>query len=170
MIPDPKPDTRFAVVEDLLLLWNNVKLELVKIQATAAPLLESERALRDQIMGLAFPMLTEECRKYMEANDTDDHAPSCTCGKEGTNTLKLPAKFQLKGTIKIDRKVDEAALEASKKALQDLQFNPDTVFRVKTELEVKAYKALPKEARKVVDQALIIKPAAPTLEIVGPKE
>lgn len=92
--------------------------------------------------------------------------------KEGVNTLELTEGYKLKLTYKIDRKVDEAALDGVKQQLRDLQVNPDPLIVMKPSLDTKVYKGLVlanPEAAKVFEQALTIKPASSTLEIVAPK-
>lgn len=88
--------------------------------------------------------------------------------KEGTNTAEMPKGYKLKGTHKIDRKVDEAALAAVLKQLPE--GSDDQLIRRKPELILKPYRALTEEHRNIFDQALIIKPGMPQLEIIPPKE
>lgn len=88
---------------------------------------------------------------------------------EGTNKVDLPAGWLLKGVYKLDRSVDEAAFNAIKDQLRAININPDPLVRLKPELAVRDYKALSDQARAIVDQALIIKPGAPSLELVAPK-
>lgn len=93
--------------------------------------------------------------------------------KEGVNNFDLDAGYKLKLTHKIDRKLDEAALDAVKAKLrEEFQVNPDALVVMKPSLDTKAYKGLcltNPDAAKVFDTALTIKPASPTLEIVAPK-
>jgi len=91
---------------------------------------------------------------------------------EGVNTFELEQGYKLKLTYKIDRKIDEAALDAVRKQLAEDKINIDTLLSYKPSLDTKAYKGLMQvnpEAAKVFDQALTIKPASPTLELVAPK-
>jgi hypothetical protein len=86
--------------------------------------------------------------------------------------MDLDQGWTLKLTHKIDRKVDEAALPAVQEQLRLLEINPDPLVKMKPDLDTKAYKALKlvnPDAAKVFEQALIIKPASPTLELVAPK-
>jgi len=88
---------------------------------------------------------------------------------EGTNKVDLPEGWLLKGVYKLDRSVDEAAFNAIKDQLRAINVNPDPLVRLKPELAVRDYKALSDQARGIMDQALIIKPGAPSLELVAPK-
>lgn len=112
---------------------------------TVVPLIEQEKAMRQELFGDAFP------------------AP-----KEGTNNLELMDGWKLKGTLKIDRKIDDAALPAVMEAIRGMGVNPDPCIERKPSLALKAYKALPPEIQKVFDTALTIKPALPTIEVVPP--
>ncbi len=116
--------------------------------ATHAHLIAEERELRQQVFAAFFP----------------------TPG-EGTNTAELNEGWKLQGKLKIDRKIDEAALVTVMQVIRDQhKFNPDPLIRNKPELVLKDYKALPDEIRKLFDTALTIKPALPTIELVPPKE
>ena len=112
-----------------------------------AHLITEERALRQEVFALAFP------------------AP-----REGANNAELPAGWGLKGTLKIDRKIDEAQLPIIMEAIRNtFNFNPDQIIHHEPKLNVKIYKSLPEEVRKSFDVALTIKPAMPTIELVPPK-
>lgn len=92
--------------------------------------------------------------------------------QEGTNTVELQQGWKMKLTHKIDRKLDEASLEAVKVQLREMGVNPDPLVAMKPNLDVKAYKglkAINPEASKVFEQALTIKPASPTIELLQPK-
>lgn len=160
-----------AELELMLHQYHFIKNQIEPLTTQLEPLVEQERSLRSQIISKAFPLLCDDCRTHMDATGTAEHHPSaCGCGKEGVNYLDLPAGWRLRGTVVIDRKVDEAALGAVEVELQKMLINPDTVFRWKPEVQTKAYKDLPVEIRHIVDQALIIKPGSPKLEFVAPKE
>ena len=93
--------------------------------------------------------------------------------KEGVNSVELDADWKLKLTYKIDRKVDEAALTSVKEQLRERNVNLDPLIRMKPELATAAYKSLllvDPESVLIFDQALIIKSASPTLELIPPKE
>ena len=121
--------------------------KVAQIQAQAH-LIAEERVLRQEVFALAFP------------------AP-----REGANNAELPQGWGLKGTLKIDRKIDEAALPQIMEAIRNtFNFNPDPIIHHEPKLNVKIYKSLPDEIRKSFDVALTIKPAMPTIELVPPKE
>ena len=130
----------------LLARWE----EALRAAAQAKRLIELEQELRKQVQAALFP------------------AP-----KEGANTMELNAGWKLKLTYKLDRKLDEATLPAVKEELRKMNVNPDPLVKMKPELDLAAYRNLMKiapEAGKVFDQALMIKPASPTLELISPKE
>jgi len=125
--------------------WNNA----LQLAEGAKVLVAKEQELRKEIAALFFLEPTE-----------------------GTNKVELEQGWTLKLTHKIDRKVDEAALPAVQEQLRLLEINPDPLVKMKPDLDTKAYKALKlvnPDAAKVFEQALIIKPASPTLELVAPK-
>jgi hypothetical protein len=132
--------------EETLVTWYHAVEEAL----TAKSIIENEQALRKEVASLFF-----------------------LDPQEGTNTYDLPAGYKLKLTHKIDRKVDEAALEAVKVQLKEINISIDTLIKYEPKLETKTYKGLKQvnaEAAKVFEQALIVKPASPTLEVVAPKQ
>lgn len=130
------------VLFDKMSQWQD---KVAQIQAQAHLIVE-ERQLRQEVFALAFPT-----------------------PKEGANSGELPEGWTLKGTLKIDRKIDEAALPQVLTQLRTLGYNPDPVVKYEPKLVTKDYKAMPDEVRKVFDTALTIKPALPTIELVPPK-
>lgn len=130
------------VLTELVTEWYNLKKEIEAFKVKT----EREMTLRKMISSLVFPQPAE-----------------------GVNTSELPAGWQLKMTYKIDRKVDEAALEAVIIELQKMLVNTDGLIRRKPELALTNYRQLTEEQRKVMDQALESKPASPTLELIPPK-
>jgi hypothetical protein len=88
---------------------------------------------------------------------------------EGTHYTPLESGYSLKGVLKLDRQIDEAALPAVIEILQKEKVNTDALIKHEPSLVVKFYKEMQKDYRDIMDQALITKPAAPTLEIVPPK-
>lgn len=128
---------------ELLRDWNTA----VAKAAECKPLVELEQALRKAVMAEFFPT-----------------------PKEGVNNLDMGQGWTLKGTYKIDRKVDEAALPAVKEQLRELGVNADTLVKYKPEVATTIYKALSEQARLIFDTALTIKPGSPTVELVPPKE
>lgn len=110
------------------------------------PIIEKEQALRKEVFALFFP------------------API-----EGTNKYDLLEGWVLKGTYKIDRKVDEQAVPAVTEALRNMGVNVDLLISYEPKLKTATYRELTAEQRGVFDQALTIKPGSPTLELVPPK-
>lgn len=122
-----------------LTLWQQTKAQAEQLTAT-------ERRLREELFSVAFPAPTE-----------------------GTNNIDLPEGWKLKGVLKINRTLDEAALPAVMEAVRGMNFNPDPLVKYKPELALRDYKALPENVRHVFDAALTIKPGLPTIELVAPK-
>ncbi len=90
--------------------------------------------------------------------------------KEGVNEFNLPGGFILKGTRKIERKVIPETLSFIEIELQKQCIDTVQLFRRVPELNLKPYRALTEELRKLADQTLEIKDGAPTLELVAPKK
>jgi len=127
----------------LLQSWNTA---VVQVEA-CRPLIAQEQELRKAVMAEFFPT-----------------------PKEGVNNLDMGQGWTLKGTYRIDRKVDEAALPAVKEQLRELGVNADTVVRYKPEVATTIYKTLSDQARRVFDTVLTIKPGSPTVELIPPKD
>lgn len=128
------------VTQEDLTLWYTLQEELARLRA-------SEMLLRRKIFKFYFP------------------AP-----EEGTNTFVLPDGYALKGTYKIDRKVDVAALTTLTPFMREKEIPVDTIFVMKPDLALREYRKIEKtDAQKIIDQCLIIKPSdSPGLEIVKP--
>jgi hypothetical protein len=105
----------------------------------------SEMLLRTKIFKHAFPAPTE-----------------------GTNTAPFTNGFVFKGTYKLTRDIDEAVFATMAPQFFEAGINPNKLIRHKPELAVTEYRKLTAEQQKLVDQALVIKPGAPSLEIVKP--
>lgn len=93
--------------------------------------------------------------------------------KEGTNKTEIGNEWSLKLMHKINRTVDEAAYDATATKLREMGINTDKLTRTTHEVAIAEYRALEnlnKEAFKIFEGCLIIKPAAPVLELVPPKE
>ena len=88
--------------------------------------------------------------------------------KEGTDRVDIGKGWKLKGTYKINIGVDKAAVDAVMDKLPE-GFE-DVLLRYIPEVNIKAYKALSPEHRKVFAQCLIMKPGTPSMEVVPPKE
>jgi hypothetical protein len=89
--------------------------------------------------------------------------------KEGVNKLELGEGYSIKGTYKLDRKVDEAVLQTVMEELATTGANPDALIEWKPALKTAVYRELTVEQIAIMDKALIIKPSTPTLEFVEPK-
>lgn len=98
---------------------------------------------------------------------------------EGTNSLeldKLPMFAQapeqlgyvLKATHKIQRDLDIAALTALTPKFQEAKLPLAELVKYEPSLVLKAYRKLTDEERQLFEEALIIKPGSPSLEIVLP--
>lgn len=83
---------------------------------------------------------------------------------EGTNTVALEDGTIVKGTYKISRNIDEAALPSVLEQMPEAV--RDNLVAYKPSLSVAVYRKLTAEERKTFDQALIIKPGTPTLEVI----
>ena len=118
-----------------------------RIAAECAPLVAEEMTLRKELFTLLFPSPVE-----------------------GTNTADIEAGWKVKGTYKLDRKLDAAALPAVLEELRKQDVVADALIKYVPELNTKDYKALNADNRKIFEQAMTIKPASPTLELIPPKE
>ena len=83
---------------------------------------------------------------------------------EGINTITLVDGTIIKGTHKITRNIDEAALPSVLEQMPEAV--RDNLVAYKPSLSVAVYRKLTAEERKTFDQALIIKPGTPTLEVI----
>lgn len=88
---------------------------------------------------------------------------------EGTNKIDMPEGWVLKGTYKLTRSLDEAALPAVVAELRKHKVNTDSLISYKPSLSVSAYKKLDAKWQKVLEQAMETKPGAPSIELVPPK-
>lgn len=132
-----------AEQQALVAEWNAAKEQADNI---AKPLTEREMVLRRMVVASLFPSPVEGAK----------------------NKESLPEGWSIKLTYSIDRKIDIAALPSISEQLRAMEVNPDKLVRYKPELETKEYKSLPENVRKVFDQALIIKPSTPQLELLSP--
>src|SRR5512135_1114515 len=90
-----------------------------QMQAQLSALKDSEMKLRKEIFAECFPSPTE-----------------------GTNTTDMPEGWKLKGTYKLERKLDEAALPAVVAELHKHKVSTDALIRYKPELSITAYRTL----------------------------
>ena len=120
-------------------LWNDLQKQLASIK-------EQEATLRSEIFQEVFP------------------APA-----EGTNTVDMPMGWKLKGTYKLNRSFDESALPAILEQLRKKKVKMDGIVLYKPSLDTRAYRAMDPEHRHLLEQAMVIKPGMPSLELVAPK-
>ena len=104
-----------------------------------------------------------DLRKEMTAHFFD-----VATAKEGTNTADIGNGWKVRYKHGLDRKCDEAAFEAVFAKLPE--GSKETLIKFKPEVNIKGYRALPEESRKIFEECLIIKPSSPALELVAPKE
>jgi len=124
---------------DALARWLEVTAQLKALE-------KEEKALRGQLFAAAFP------------------APN-----EGTNRLELQDGGIVKGTYRINRSVDEAAVIAVKDELRKLGNNKitaDDVFPIKHTLSKSKLDELPDNERLIASKAIVAKPGLPSLEVV----
>lgn len=88
----------------------------------------------------------------------------------GTHYIDLPNGWKLKAVFKLDQKLDEAALPAVLQAMRDKGVTvTDSLVKYRPELVNAAYKTLDDVGRELFSDALVVKPASPTLALVPPK-
>lgn len=90
--------------------------------------------------------------------------------KEGTNDLEMGDGYVLKGKHTINREVDQGAFQVLRKNFEEAGIHPDALVQYKPSLVKREYNTLTDEQRQLFDQALIVKPGSPALEIVLPKK
>ncbi|QIW90788.1 UNVERIFIED_ORG: hypothetical protein GCAPEGMB_00470 [Vibrio phage V07] len=88
--------------------------------------------------------------------------------KNGTNKHELGAGYVLKYVRGEETKLDPQAFELMRAELPEHVV--DKAVKFTPSLVAKGYKDLSLEDRELLDEALVTKPKAPTLEIVPPKE
>lgn len=133
------PENDVQLTVELLSEWYEMSVELKALRA-------KEMAMRKMIFGKAF-----------------------VDPKEGTNKFELPDGYVLNGQYKLERKIDQGALDALKVKLRDKQVNPDKLVEYKPSLVLREYRKLDEDARQLFDQCLIVKPGSPSMEVVLPK-
>lgn len=99
---------------------------------------------------------------------------------EGVNSVDLASHavfngvdtlgYVLKAQYVISREVDEAALTVLLPKLREAKVPVEELIKRKPTLAVGAYRKLTKEETQLFDQALVIKPGSPQLEIMLPKK
>lgn len=136
-----------AKLRNLLKEWDAVKNKILPLKEQLDPLVAQERAIRKQIV------------------DSFEHK------SEGSkNELGLANGYTLKMNYKLKREIDEPALKNLYKELEEAAVPVDMLIKQKPHLELKIYRALSEDQKKVVDKALIIKEDTHTVEIIPPKE
>lgn len=121
-------------------IWYEMQEQLRKLRA-------SEMLMRERLFGHYFPD-----------------------PKEGTNIHPIGDGYLLKGTYKINRLVDEGAVSQLSPVLWERGYNLDELLHYKMSLRLSEYRKLTAEQQKFFDQVLLIKPGAPSLEIVEDKK
>lgn len=119
--------------------WNELQAKLASIK-------DEEMKLRKEIFEECFPTPVE-----------------------GTATVDMPEGWKLKGNYKLTRSIDEAALPAVLAELRKHKVPTDTIITYKPNLSLSDYRKLDPKWQRVLEQALTVKPGAPTLELVAPK-
>lgn len=89
--------------------------------------------------------------------------------KVGTNNHSLKDGYVLKGKYGMNYKVNEIALAQMLKKHPDMKEVVKAVIKYEPKVSVKEYKGLTDEQRRLLDNALIITPGTPGLEVVLPK-
>ena len=117
----------------------------IQAAESAKLLITAEQVLRKEVAALFFPT-----------------------PKEGTNVFKLNDGWELKYTYPITREVDIGALGALKDEFAKLEIVVGDLVEYKPKLVTKEYRTLTEEQVQLFDQALIVKPGSPSLEIVLP--
>lgn len=125
--------------------------------------------IQDQLARLKAQEVILRCKLFKH------HFPT---PKEGTNDLELGPLLVaagipddgrvLKGGHTINRTVDEAALLVLAPAFTENKIPVDKLIKRKPELAKGEYNKLTKEEKQLFDQALIVKPGTPSLEVVLP--
>lgn len=89
---------------------------------------------------------------------------------EGTNNHELPDGWMLKGKHTINRDIDPGAFQVLRDQFEKAGIHPDALVQYKPSLVKREYNMLTEEQKHLFDQALIVKPGSPALEIVLPKK
>lgn len=117
-----------------------------QLQNQLAAIKDEEMKLRKEIFDQCFPAPTE-----------------------GASTIDMPEGWKLKGTYKLTRSLDEAALPAVIAELHKHKVATDQLITYRPNLSVSTYRKLDPKWQRVLEQAMEIKPGAPTLELIAPK-
>ena len=129
--------------DELLLRWAELKTELEKAKA-----------------------LEMELRKFIVKHEFSSV-------KEGVNNIELGNGYKLKATLKYNYVIDnnkiDSALDKLAKINNEGSFIAERIVKWKADLVLKEYRELEPQYKKIIDEVLTIKDAAPTLEIIEPK-
>ena len=129
--------------DELLLRWAELKTELEKAKT-----------------------LEMELRKFIVKHEFSSV-------KEGINNIELGNGYKLKATLKYNYVIDnnkiDNALDELAKINNEGSFIAERIVKWKADLVLKEYRELESQYKKIIDEVLTIKDAAPTLEIVEPK-
>lgn len=133
------PETQVTMQD--LIEWETCKADLAKLKS-------KEALLRNRIFSHYFPD-----------------------PKEGTNSAPLAEGWLLKATYPISRKVDLGALRAA--TAEDgrftlAKFDANPLVDWEPSVNMTAYRALPPDLKTMFEEALIIKPGMPQMEIMQP--
>lgn len=91
--------------------------------------------------------------------------------KEGTNTHTLPDGRQIKGVLKVNRYIDEAALASTLAVMRERGVaNTDRLVRFKPELAKSEWNSLSEEMKLVFSPAITSTEGTPSLDVVIPKK
>lgn len=123
--------------EQTLARWYELKQTIAHLQA-------EERTLREGLFQGTFPD-----------------------PKEGVNTHKLEDGTQVKGTYRLNRKVDVEEWEKIRPILTAEE--EENVFKVSVSLMTGAYKKLADDRVAIIDKCLTITPGLPSLDVKPPK-
>lgn len=143
--PPPAPPTKEQILAAEVPKWLQLKqwLSTAKVQ---------ESALRKRLADLFFS----------DQKQNNGHLPAGTLtALAETDISSLQAKVSQKYTYE----VDESSMCA---VLTEAQLTPaeaEGLIRVKYELSLKVYKALPEAKRAIVDKMIVVKPGSIELEI-----
>ena len=92
--------------------------------------------------------------------------------KKGTHNTKLKNGYKLKAVIKEETKIILENLDNMLKTFKEEETGEslENVIIYKPTFSAKGYKELSLPARAIVDTALVVNSASPSLELVAPKE
>lgn len=137
-------------VDSMIVEWWETKSKVNAYKPLLDPLIDSEKKLRLAIVAILWPADKPE--------------------NEGTQRVELGPGYKLKANVKIDRKVLKDKIYGTLEYMKKSGMPTDELINWEPQLNLKAYRALTAEQQKVIEEALEIKPASPTLELEEPKK